>query len=228
MLSGKTFADSCRWVVDWLYPERQMYSPFEAKNGDRVFLRGSHVHSFVYSKTNNRVCSRLKHIFIVHNSDQPFDQRKLEALLPHAIHIYSINTTVKHPQLTTIPLGLIDTHIPYLTSFKRPDVPRDIEFYLNFSVRNQVQKRLDCYITMKDDPRVLITGNRSIEEYYDDLSRSKYVLCPEGAGIDTHRVWEAIFCGATPVVLRNSLEHLYSQYPVKIIDNWSELIQVQS
>jgi hypothetical protein len=225
MISGKYFADTCRWVVDWRYPERPMYSPLEAQQGDRVFLRGADVYNFTYSKSRNRACSRLKHIFVVHNSDQNFDQGKLEALLPHAIHIYAINTTVKHPQLTTIPLGVPDAHIQYLTTFKRPDVPRTIEFYMNFSVRNEVQKRLDCYNALKDDSRIVMAGNRTSEQYYDDLCRSKYVLCPEGTGIDTHRVWEAIVCGATPIVLRNSLAHLYTAYPVKIVDSWSECIQ---
>jgi hypothetical protein len=201
-----------------------MYSPLEAQYGDRVFLRGSDVYSFVNSKSRNRLCSQLKHVFIVHNSDQPFDQGKLDALLPHAIHIYAINTTVKHAKLTTIPLGVPDASISYLTTFKRPDIERTIEIYMNFSVRTQVQKRLECYNSMKDDPRVVILGNRSSEQYYEDLCRSKYVLCPEGTGMDTHRVWEAIVCGATPVVLRNSLSHLYEAYPVKIVDSWSECI----
>lgn len=201
-----------------------MYSPLEAQYGDRVFLRSADVYKFTYSKSRNRVCSRLKHVFIVHNSDQPFDQGKLEALLPHAIHIHAINTIVKHPQLTTIPLGVPDKQFEYLSTLKRPDVPRTIEIYLNFSIQTKMQARLECYYTMKDDPRVLVAGNRTPEQYYDDLCRSKYVLCPEGTGIDTHRVWEAIVCGATPVVLRNSLEHLYAGHPVKIVDKWTDLI----
>jgi len=228
MLSGKYFADGCRWVVDWMYPGRPMYSPLEANYGDRVFLRGSAVYKFVQTKMGTRFNSRKKHIFVVHNSDQPFDEGKLNALLPYAIHIYAINTTVKHPRLTTVPLGFPDAALDFVANFKRPDVPRDIEIYLNFSVNTNVQKRMDCYNAFKDDPRVVIKGDRTREQYYEDLCRSKYVLCPEGTGMDTHRVWEAIFCGATPVVLRNPLADLYSAYPVKIMDSWTDLMQVQS
>jgi hypothetical protein len=221
MLSGKYFADSCRWVVDSRYPGHPKYSPSEARTGDRVFINGDLVHAFVRSLSS---IYRRRYIYVIHNSDQPFDQGKLDALLPYSIHIYAINTTVKHPQLTTIPLGVPDAHIHYLSTLKRPDVPRTIEIYMNFSIHTQVQKRLECYNALKDDPRVVILGNRTFQEYYDDLCRSKYVLCPEGTGIDTHRVWEAILCGATPVVLRNSLIHLYAAYPVKIVDSWSECI----
>jgi len=84
-------------------------------------------------------------------------------------------------------------------------------------------KRNECLAAFAGDPRVVIHTGLDRREYYEDLCRSKYVLCPEGTGIDTHRFYEAVFCGATPVVLRNSLSDLYSRYPVKIIDKWSDL-----
>jgi hypothetical protein len=166
---------------------------------------------------------RRKHVYIVHNSDQSFDSTKLAALLPTALHIYAVNTTVSHPRLTTIPLGFPDAALPFLSTFIRPDVPRDIEIYMNFTVGTNVSKRTDCWAALKDDPRVVVKSGRSSSEYYEDLCRSKYVLCPEGTGIDTHRVYEAILCGATPVVLRNPLAEFYSKYPVKIIGSWSDV-----
>jgi hypothetical protein len=220
MLSGKYFADSCKWVDDWTYPDRPIYSKVLAKSGDRVFIRGSRVYRFEFQFLRY---SRRKHIFVIHNSDQSFDQAKLDLLLPYTLHIYAINTTVKHPKLTTIPLGFPDGALSFLPTFKRPDVPRDIEIYMNFSVNTNIQKRMDCYNTLKDDPRVVMKGERKCEEYYEDLCRSKYVLCPEGTGMDTHRVWEAIFCGATPVVLRNPLADLYAAYPVKIVESWNKI-----
>jgi hypothetical protein len=164
---------------------------------------------------------RRKHVYIVHNSDQAFDGTKLAALLPTALHIYAVNTTVSHPQLTTIPLGFPDAALPFLSTFIRPDVPRDIEIYMNFTLGTNISKRTDCWAALKDDPRVVVKSGRSTSEYYEDLCRSRYVLCPEGTGVDTHRVYEAILCGATPVVLRNPLAEFYSKYPVKIVENWS-------
>ena len=194
-----------------------MYWQLRAKTGDRIFVNGDLVMSLLDTLSS----SRRKYVFVIHNSDLPFDETRLNALLPYALHIYAINTTVKHPNLTTIPLGFPDAALPFLSTFVRPDVPRDIEFYMNFSINTNTQKRLDCYNAFKDDPRVVIHSNRTRKEYHEDLCRSKYVLCPEGTGIDTHRVWEAIFCGATPIVLRNPLADLYAGYPVKIVENWT-------
>jgi hypothetical protein len=204
-------------VIDPRYPERATFWQFNARTGDRIFINGD----FLPSVVNVLSRYRRKHVFVIHNSDLPFDEARLNSLLPYALHIYAINTTVKHPQLTTIPIGFPDAGVTFLSTFVRPDVPRDIELYMNFSLGTNVQKRVDCYNALKDDPRVVIRSNRSRKEYHEDLCRSKYVLCPEGAGIDTHRVYEAILCGAIPVVLRNPLAEFYSKYPVKIVESWT-------
>jgi len=217
MISGKTFADTCKWVIDTRYPGRAVYWQLRAKTGDRIFVNGDLLPNVLDSLAH----SLRKFVFVVHNSDLPFDEARLNALLPYALHIYAINTTVKHPNLTTIPIGFPDAGVTFLSTFVRPDVPRDIELYMNFSMGTNVQKRVDCYNAFKDDPRVIIHSNRTRKEYHEDLCRSKYVLCPEGAGIDTHRIYEAIYCGATPIVLRNPLSEFYTQYPVKIVESWT-------
>lgn len=219
MISGITFADTCQWIMDPRYPSKPVFSIFKAKHGDRVFINGDLVFRFVDHLSRIRIHLR-KYIYVVHNSDQTFDALKLEALLPSALHIYAINTTVRHPRLTTIPLGFPDAAIPFVRTFVRPEVPRDIELYMNFSIDTNVQKRTDCWNTFKDDPRVVIRSNRIGDEYYEDLCRSKFVLCPEGMGMDTHRVYEALHCGAIPVVLRNPLSEFYTQYPIKIVESW--------
>jgi len=216
MISGKSFADSCKWVIDSRYPGRCVLWQLRAKTGDRIFINGDLVMSVARYLSKNH-----SYVFVIHNSDQPFDEMKLNALLPYALHIYAINTIVKHPKLTTIPIGFPDAGVTFLSTFVRPDVPRDIELYMNFSIGTNVQKRIECYNAFKDDPRVVIRSNRTRKEYHEDLCRSKYVLCPEGMGIDTHRIYEAIYCGATPVVLRNQLSEFYTDYPVKIVDSWT-------
>ena len=36
-----------------------------------------------------------------------------------------------------------------------------------------------------------------------DLSKYRYILCPPGNGIDTHRFWEALIAGSIPVALKS-------------------------
>lgn len=222
MISGKSFADRCRWVLDPRYPEREPFVYARAADGDWVFVNGD---SLAEVRRRIPVVFTKTFTFIVHNSDRPFDASALSMLVRYARHIYAINTTVTHPRLTTIPLGFVDRQLPFLESFQRPDGPRDIEIYANFTQTTNDAKRKACIEVFRNDPRVTWRSGLSVPEYYADLCRSTFVLCPEGTGIDTHRVYESILCGATPVVLRNSLAPLYETLPVCIVDRWTDTIR---
>jgi hypothetical protein len=219
MISGKSFADLCRWVVDPRYPDRDRFSYAHAQHGDWVFVNGDVLTQF---RAQCPLFSPKQFVVIVHNSDRPFGLLQLGTLLPISQHIYAINTTIEHPRLTTIPLGFVDRQLPFLETFQRTEGPRDIEIYANFTQTTNDSKRRDCIAAFKDDPRVTWRSGLSVPDYYADLCRSTFVLCPDGTGIDTHRVYEALLCGATPVVLRNSLASLYARLPVCLVDRWTD------
>ena len=115
MISGKSFADRCKWVVDPRYPERPVFSYATASNGDWVFLNGD------YLPQLRSVCPlfpRKQFLIVVHNTDRTFGPAELRALLPIGRHIYAINTTVSHPSLTTIPLGFVDRQLDFVSTLQ--------------------------------------------------------------------------------------------------------------
>ena len=52
-----------------------------------------------------------------------------------------------------------------------------------------------------------------------DLLLVRYVISPRGNGIDTHRVWEALYLGVIPVAERSALTGLYSPLPILLVDD---------
>ncbi len=221
MISGKSFADRCNWVFDPRYPERPLFEYGKANHGDWVFVNGDYINQLV-SRIPLLFGGGKKFTFVVHNSDLPFGIQQFRMLAPSALHIYAINTTFQHPMLTTIPLGFVDKQLPLLPGFKGGSSERPYEIYANFSLNTNLGKRKECIDVFRDDPRLVHHTGLSVPEYFMDLCRSRFVLCPEGTGIDTHRVYESLLCGATPVVLRNSLSHLYEKLPVCIVDKWTD------
>lgn len=219
MISGKSFADGCQWVFDPRYPERQAFSYSTASDGDWVFVNGDYLLQF---RAQCPLFSPKRFHIVVHNTDRTFGPTQLGLLLPISIHIYAVNTGVSHPRLTTIPLGFVDRQLPFLGRFVRPEGPRDIEIYANVTQATNDEKRRACLDAFRNDPRVTWRSGLSVPDYYADLCRSQFVLCPEGTGLDTHRVYESLLCGATPVVLRNSLTPLYERLPVCLVDAWTD------
>lgn len=68
------------------------------------------------------------------------------------------------------------------------------------------------------------SNKKSWDLYINDLYRSKFVLCLEGNGLDTHRVWETYLVNSIPVVLSNSYipTHFYNM-KMLVVNNFDEL-----
>jgi hypothetical protein len=218
MISGKSFADRCTWIYDPRYRERP-FMHWGSRQGDWVFINGDYLDQFL----NLRLATPKRFNLIIHNTDKPLDADRLQRALSRGLHVYAINTTVRHPQLTTIPLGFPDKDLGIIPTII-PSSERTIEIYSNFSKHTNPQARMTCLLAFEGDPRVVRKepNERNQVEYYDDLCHSKFVLCPEGTGIDTHRIYEALACGATPVVLHSTLDHLYEKLPICILNSWSD------
>jgi hypothetical protein len=60
--------------------------------------------------------------------------------------------------------------------------------------------------------------------YFQDLPSYKFVVSPEGNGIDCHRHYEALMAGCIPIIERNPLvESKYAGCPVLWTDDYSEI-----
>lgn len=86
-------------------------------------------------------------------------------------------------------------------------------------------------------------SNDGCESYIKRILNHEANLCPLGTGIDTHRLWETLYCKRIPITINgNSLRHvginyniplleneysiykkLYSKLPIVILDNYKEL-----
>lgn len=62
----------------------------------------------------------------------------------------------------------------------------------------------------------------SLREYTRNLHEYGFVLCPEGNGVDTHRVWETLYAGSTPVILQSSWANSLTDLgiPLVITKSW--------
>jgi hypothetical protein len=102
---------------------------------------------------------------------------------------------------------------------------KDILIYMNFNIRTNMQKRTQCYNTFVSKPWITIRANLPEKQFYSDLSKSKYVLSPEGTGIDCHRIYESMFLDTIPILKTSQLDHFYKKLPVLIVQDWNEVTE---
>jgi hypothetical protein len=62
-----------------------------------------------------------------------------------------------------------------------------------------------------------------LDDFYRSLREHRFVLSPEGCGIDCYRTWEALYCRCIPIVQRSRcLEH-FADLPLLFTTDYSEL-----
>jgi hypothetical protein len=66
-------------------------------------------------------------------------------------------------------------------------------------------------------------GNVLPHELYRFMLTIAAMICPRGNGLDTHRMWESLYLGRTTVVTSGTLDPLWKDLPVLILDDWQQV-----
>lgn len=190
-----------------------------------------YTHTF-YAKYLFDVLRKINHEFIVvtHNCDENVNYPPPD----NVIKWYTQNLNISHDKMKPIPIGLendrwfVDINKKD-KMIKKSEEPRHHYnlAYMNFSINTNPSKRTQPYQLFKEKSWVTTdmgTNGTNFDQYIDNVYNHKFVICPEGNGIDTHRFWETLYMGSIPIVKRNILaEELYSYFPVLIVDNWEDV-----
>ena len=150
----------------------------------------------------------------------------------------SVNVNFNHRKLKSIPIGLMDSwwyeggysdcgnNKLILEYMNRPKTENVL---MNFNIGNNVNERGTCFTIasqLKFNNWGYGLGSNTYAEYLDQLSRHRFCLCPEGNGIDTHRIWESIYVKTVPIVKRSINIEFYTHLPILIVDEWTDLREI--
>ena len=135
-----------------------------------------------------------------------------------------------HPKLHPIPIGLANKHWAHGNTEVFASIGGNLAtyvkihlLYMNFAVNTAPQERSKVYKQFIQQPFCATSSPKDLTSYLMDLAQSKFVLSPRGNGLDCHRTWEALYMGAIPIVRTSTLDPLFEDLPVLIINDWSEI-----
>jgi hypothetical protein len=175
-------------------------------------------------------------ILISHNSDDNVDTYPVPMCVSmwYAQNIDPFNKKVS-PRLQSIPIGLENNRwYPGLNKKEKMLAKMHEErnyknlLYINHNIANNPEERLPPYKILGNKSWVtaecLKNGNR-FDSYLDNIYNHKFVLCPRGHGIDTHRTWECLYMGVIPIEKRNTNNQFYTDLPICFVDDWEEITE---
>lgn len=156
--------------------------------------------------------------FFTANSDAPVEY----AVVTH-VPWFTTNLAVKHSKIHSLALSI--GNAPYGhgdTAAISRVLARPIEkqrlFFAQYAVQNNPSERSKCLAATG----VPLDEYRPFESYLTEMRKSYFCISPAGAGIDCHRTWEALIVGTVPVVTRSLVAEEHSDWPVVILDDWSD------
>jgi len=181
-------------------------------------------------------------VLISHNSDNCITENaSIEGnadanLMPSNLILwYGQNVCVKNDRIRSIPIG-IENNKWLLRARKKEKMivkllqPKKAKglVYMNHSISTNPDERQKLYQLFGNERWVTTVHGRNgyrFDEYVDNIYKHKFVICPEGNGIDTHRVWETLYLKTIPIVKRSINNQFYTDLPICFVDNWNEVTE---
>ncbi len=222
--------DSFRSISQHILDESIMMDPKKVMPNEIIFIRTNYLKYFfeqIYQKIS------YPFILITHNEDMSPDSKFLFYLNEDKIiHWFAENCIIQHPKITPIPIGLYnqynDTRTQILKNIlknnkKRIHKKNNLVAY-GFSISNN-EKRRDLKEKVKNIKLFTELNIHDYQKYIEKLNSYKFVLSPEGNGIDCHRTWESILSGVVPILIKNSITAHWKNLglPIFLIETWDEL-----
>jgi len=145
----------------------------------------------------------------------------------------------KPVKLSCIPIGLENRYIG-----------KSLTFGENFNFSHREERRLhvnhahqvtvlvdfDSDDIKKPDRRAALEGlggkpfvhrieRLSYSQWQSTVKSHQFVVCPQGHGLDTHRTWEVLLLGSYPITISSTLNELFDDLPVFVVNSWSEVTE---
>jgi hypothetical protein len=196
---------------------------------------------FCYSHLINELSTKLnyfknKFILITHNSDhnvEPTDFMKTFLECNNLVKWYAQNLVFHHDKLNLLPIGLANSMWPHgnLSPFNDINLINNLHnkskfIYFNFNINTNVNKRKLCYDFLRDKLEWLDNIN-PIQNLYR-LKEYRFCICPEGNGVDTHRLWECLYLKVVPIVIDTPFTKILKKYniPMVVLDKWDDIFSM--
>lgn len=223
--------DSWReWVDSVFWDDEGPRGSMDFACGEVVFCKIDEVTRF-FEKIR---LTRRKVVLVTGQGDFPCDSFRQNFLPANVVHWFATNVTKDHPQITALPLGLGSPLSPTtltaqaILEARRELRPREKWIYVNFRPETNFSIRGPIYHFFQSCREDWITveaasqrgGN---ERFLDQILSHRYVLCPPGNGVDTHRMWEVMLAGAIPVVLSSQAMAPFRELPILFVDDYRKV-----
>ncbi|MDX2079822.1 MAG: hypothetical protein SFU53_03490 [Terrimicrobiaceae bacterium] len=231
LISADTLQEACSHCY-WSDATAEWGGNMDFPGGSVVFCKIDEVMRF-FEKLR---LTRRRIILVTGEGDLPCDDFRQKFLPPQVERWFATNVTAQHLRVEAVPLGLgpatdsVTVDVNDFTKEAFESRERDAWLLVNFrpetnpGVRRPVFDHFRMlaaksnWITFQEPPPPGVKSN-----FAQELRRHRFVLCPPGNGVDTHRLWESLAAGAVPIVLRSVAMEPFEDLPIVWVDRFEDV-----
>jgi hypothetical protein len=213
-ITGNRLAARCRYVINF-----DDLIVNEGVDNDWWFCRSEFVEYF-FAKHE----PAEPYVLFSHNSDRPIDASLRRFFRRRRLRgWFAANAAAHHPKLHAFPRGLADARWRHgdgaaLRRVQAEQLEKTILFDASYDISTYRSEREYC----RDQTGIEPGPRRDYEPYLRGLASSYFCIAPRGNGIDTHRLWEALYLRTVPIVTRSVVCEQHPDLPIVALDDWSE------
>lgn len=199
------------------------------KNGSIIYTHTMYVKDLL-----NIIKNQDKNVIIItHNSDMCIDNSYY--IPENVIKWYSQNVNVINFKVESIPIGL-ENKWWFINERKKEKMLLKLELfkdyynlvYMNHNINTNIKERQKLYDLFQNKSWVTSRigyNGQLFDDYLDNVYNHKFVICPEGNGIDTHRTWECLYLNTIPIEKININNQFYKDLPICFVNDWEEITE---
>ena len=171
--------------------------------------------------------------------EKKIDISQLDNIPEHIKHIYCNSVGKIHPKVSMVPIGrdfknenifkivdILNKNDKTILCYYNCTLPPKNTYHWYGMIRQHLYdiiKKKTFIFTKKCDMHPRNYSQQDIFSYYVDLSKSRFMICPRGCGIDTYRMWDCIYMGCIPIVEKYEGYQQFEDLPVFYINSWTEV-----
>ena len=216
-LSGDGFASLCDISIDRPIARMSAWQLRKMRDATTVFCRSEHLEELLAEGSRLSVRALL-----VGNSDLDFHAEP-DFLPPHLRILLLQNSFVSdNRHIYTLPIGIENLALGQNGRTKlfvdEDGIKRNKKVLVGpFSPTHPMRSGLCAAYRSVEGPWFVVESRLPADELRRLMMEYGWVLCPRGNGVDTHRVWEALYRGATPIVSDSTWSRSLRNYGLPLV-----------
>lgn len=182
-----------------------------------------------------------KFIIFTSHEDTPIDEHIEGRIPPNVLAIYATNAVYNNDKVIPFPYGLQrglgkdDNRISLMKEYVEMDVnfePTKL-LYINCGLGGERNAKEREYLpnfkdkdwaTCRFDKNSKFFPYSEYQAFLREIQDHKFMICPQGHGIDCHRNWESLYLRRVPVMKDHPyFRRLMEGFPVLFVKDWSEI-----